>query len=447
MLRLIKKMTYAELIIAGFALIILLGSLLLSLPIATNDGRGASYFDALFTSVSATCVTGLVVQDTATYWSGFGQAVILCLIQIGGLGVMTLVSLVIVGFRRSLSLHSRVLMTQASGLANQGSAVSMVRKIVVGSVLFELAGAILLSIRFIPLFGLGKGIYYSIFHSISAFCNAGFDLMGTYSGQFSSLTAFSGDWLVSMTACALILIGGLGFVVWDDIMVCRFRWKRFQMYTKLVLVLDLTLVVAGSVLFFLFDNSHAFAESPLGGKICDSIFHAVTPRTAGFNTVSFDSMSGSGYLITVLFMMIGGCSGSTAGGLKVSTVFVLLLCAVAASRKQSSLNVFKGRLDENVLRQAAAICTIYVSLICVSMAILSAVEPFGLKKLLFDCVSALSTVGLSMGITPMLSVVSRIVLILLMFTGRVGIMTVALITAEKREIVPMTRPVKQIMIG
>ncbi len=442
------RLTVTQLIALSFVLVIFVGTLLLCLPISTRGEGNASFGDALFTSVSATCVTGLIVQDTYTYWSGFGQAVILCMIQIGGLGLMTVLSLVFLFAGKRLTLNDRKLMMQSTGNDSMNDNLgAFVRNIVIGTLGFELFAAVILAFRFVPALGWGEGIWYSVFHAVSAFCNAGFDLFGK-TAPFSSLTTVASDAVIIITLGTLILVGGTGFLVWDDIFKNKFRFSRCSTHTKIALTASAAIVLGGWLLMFVFEySSAAFQGFTLWEKIYHSFFASVTPRTAGFNAVEFSKMSESGILLTVALMLVGGCAGSTAGGMKTTTLSVLLLATVSCARKNKSVNAFKKRIDDDTVRQASAIALIYVLAAALATMVLCAVEPIGLKEALFEIVSAVGTVGLSMGVTPTLSVFSKIMLMLLMFAGRLGGLTFILSLAEKRSHPPVERPLGKVLIG
>lgn len=440
--------THTQLIAVSFILVITAGTLLLSLPVSYKGEGSVPFGDALFTAVSATCVTGLIVRDTFTCWSGFGQAVILCMIQIGGLGLMTVISLGFLFAGKRLSLHDRKLLMQSSGTDSMDAGLgAFVRNIVLGTLLVELAAAAVLAFRFVPMLGWGEGIWYSVFHSVSAYCNAGFDLFGR-TEAFSSLTTVASDPVILITLAALILIGGTGFLVWNDLIRNRFKLSACLLHTKIALTLSLVLVLGGTAAMLAFEySSEAFKDFSLFEKIYHSFFAAVTPRTAGFNAVRFGDMSESGLLFTMLLMLVGGCSGSTAGGIKTTTVAVLVFATVACAKKDKSVNAFRRRIDDDTVRQASAIALIYVLAAAFATMLICAIEPFGLKEVLFEVVSAVGTVGLSMGLTPDFSAVSRVILMVLMFAGRLGGLTFILSLAEKRSHPPVERPSGKVLIG
>ncbi|MDD6313072.1 MAG: potassium transporter TrkG [Firmicutes bacterium] len=442
-----KKLSYFQIIAISFILIILVGSFLLMLPCAVKDGQPpTNYIDALFTSVSATCVTGLVVFDTFLHWSVFGQTVILVMIQIGGLGFMTLMSMVFMLMRKNIGLHERKLMMQSASMLELGGVVKTFKRILFGTAFFELCGAVILSTQFCPKMGLGAGIYASFFHSVSAFCNAGFDILGRY-GEFSSLSYFGNNPIVMITIMCLIVAGGIGFLVWDDFYKNRFHLRKYKLHSKIVLSTTFTLLFVGALLFYIFEKNHAFAGMSVGEKLLHSAFQSVTPRTAGFSAVDPAAMSDSGILLTDLLMLIGGSPGSTAGGIKTVTATVLVLNALSLTRHNGNISIFKRRIDSDFVRQAAAIFVTYFCAVVTSTLIICAIDNFSLKEVLFESFSAVGTVGLSLGITPYLSFASKIVIMLLMFGGRIGAVTLLLIFARKKSAVLLARPTEKISLG
>ena len=441
----LHKLSPARLIALSFFLVILIGAGLLMLPIASK-GAPAAPLDALFTATSATCVTGLIVRDTFTGWTTFGQIVIITLIQIGGLGFMTVITLVSFAVGKRLSLYDRKVLMQSAGNTTLNGVGGLIRRIVPFTFLIELTGAALLATRFVPAFGWGRGLYASVFHAISAFCNAGFDLMGMRE-PYSSLTSFVTDPVVNLTVCLLIVIGGLGFLVWRDVLRCRFRFSRFQLHTKLVLVTSGILILAGWALFLLFERNASMASLTWPQRVLASLFQSVSPRTAGFNTVDLSALSESGNLLTDVLMLIGGSPGSTAGGIKTTTVAVLFLSAVSSAKGRMRVNAFRFSVDRETLRQASSVVMIYLSLALLSVLTLCAIEPFSMKEILFEVCSAVGTVGLSMGITPQLGAVSRVILILLMYAGRLGGLTFVLLFSQRRSDPPLERPAGKILIG
>ncbi len=444
------KMNVWRYLSLGYLVVILLGSVLLVLPPAAREGS-TRYIDALFTAVSASCVTGLTPFDVNTHWTLFGQIVILLLIQLGGLGFMTFVSILLLTVKRGLSIYTRRAMMQSMAGGTYAGVKTLVKRIVIGSFTVETVGAALLCIRFIPDFGAGWGIYYSIFHAVSAFCNAGFDLMGGCFTEGPSLVHYARDPLVVLVVCALIILGGLGFCIWGDVFDCKLHLKKLQFYTKVILVVNSALLILGTLLFLLFERNQPVYEGwNFGERLLAAIFCSTTARTAGFYTVDPSALSESGYLLTVILMFIGGNSGSTAGGIKVGTFAVIAMGMLSVFRGRRDINIGKRRIDGSLLSQALAIFTAFLLLVLTATILICAVEPSGVgdfQRALFESVSALGTVGLSMSLTPALGVFSKLVLIVLMYTGRVGILTLGFALGAKRETVEVRRPVDTFFIG
>lgn len=441
-----KNRSYTRMLALGFGLIILAGALLLSLPVSSKSGTWTPFLNALFTSTSATCVTGLVVADTYRHWSLFGQLVILGQIQIGGLGFITIGAYLNILLKKRIGLRGRTAIHESVSTLEIAGVVRLVKKIIQGTLLFELCGALLLMIRFIPQFGVGRGIYFGIFHSVSAFCNAGFDLMGIRE-SYSSLTAYEGDALVNLTIMALILIGGAGFLVWDDFARNRFRVKKYMLHTKIVLSASAVLVFGGAALFWILENDGLFAGMTVKQKALGALFAAVTPRTAGFNTTDLAGMSEASKLLNMLLMFIGGGSGSTAGGVKITTFVVMLFSAWATIRRTPGVNIFGRRLEEDAIRRASAIVMCNITLIFVVSLLLLALQPLGFTDVFTETVSAMSTVGLSTGITRELVPLSKVALILLMYCGRLGSLSFALVFAQRSIVPPVQQPVEKIVVG
>ena len=402
---------------------ILLGTLLLMLPFATRDGRGADLETALFTATSASCVTGLVLQDTAQYWTLFGQIVILCLIQVGGMGIVTMAVIISMFSGRKIGLKERWVMQESIAAPQVGGIVRMTGMILKVTLAVELAGAALLALSFCRTMNVGKGLWYALFHSISAFCNAGFDLMGIKE-PCSSLTAFTGDAIVNITLVLIILIGGIGFATWNDVRENGLRINRYSQQSKIILVTSLVLVLGGFCFMFFYEFAlPQWAELSTGQRTLAALFQTVTPRTAGFNTVDLNAMSGAGKLVMLCLMLIGGAPGSTAGGFKMTTIAVLLLCVRAAYRGRESAEAFGRRVPDQSIRNAAAVFMLYILLFVGVGIAICCIDGVGLMPALFEAASAVATVGLSLGITAQLSTVSHLLLILLMFFGRVGGLT------------------------
>ena len=442
-----QQLTPARIILIGFALLILAGALLLTMPISTRDGQGASFFDALFTATSATCVTGLVVQDTAQYWSGFGQAVIIVLIQIGGMGVVTVAVAISMLAGRRIGLKERWVMQESISAPQVGGIVRRTRFILAAMLLLEGAGALLLASRFCPEMGL-RGIWYAVFHAISSFCNAGFDLMGAAGTPFVSLTGYVGDPLVNLTVMGLIILGGIGFLTWGDVRQHRWHLRAYCLQSKLVLVTTAALILVPALFFFCYEfQLPRWDGLTLGEKILGSLFQAVTPRTAGYNTVDLTQLSGPTRMIITLLMLVGGAPGSTAGGFKVTTLAVFLLAARAVFRRQEDLQSFGRRLPIDTLQNAAAILMAYVGLFLLGGLAISCVEGVALDAALFETASAIGTVGLTLGLTPELGGISRMILIFLMYFGRVGGLTLIYAVLPDSAPVPAQLPQERINVG
>lgn len=437
-----NKLSSFQIIILGFAGVIVLGALLLMLPISTQNGAVTPFSKTLFTATSAVCVTGLVVFDTASYWSGFGQLIILIMIQIGGLGVISVASFLSMLAGRKISLMQRQTMQNALSAPQMGGIVKLTRFIFLVSFAIEGIGALLLMPVFMTKYGI-RGIWMAVFHSVSAFCNAGFDLMGNQTGQYSSLTSFAGSGYVTLVICLLIMIGGIGFLTWKDIAVKKTRFKEYSMQTKVILVTTAILIVIPAVFFFFSD----FANEPLKDRICMSVFQAVTPRTAGFNTADLNKMSDAGRSVMRLLMLIGGSPGSTAGGMKTTTIAVLFANAIAVFRKRQNANCYGRRIDDSTVKNASAILFMYVFFSMLSAIIISITDGISMQMGMFETFSAIGTVGLTLGITPTLSAVSRFVLILLMFFGRVGGLTIIYAAFSQKDASTLKYPMENITVG
>ena len=388
------------------------------LPVSTQEGTSTSFLDALFTSTSAVCVTGLVIHDTATYWSNFGQFIIILLIQIGGLGVVTVAGAFAILSGRKIGLMQRSTMQEAIAAPNVGGIVRLTQFILKTALIVELLGAALLFPVFYQEFGLIKGAWYALFHSISAFCNAGFDLMGM-KAPFSSLTDYARNPIVSLVIALLIVVGGIGFLTWEDIRTNRLNLRRYRMQSKVILTVTGILILLPTIYFFFFE----FEDAPIGERFLLSIFQAVTPRTAGFNTADLTAMSETGQSIITILMLIGGSPGSTAGGMKTTTLAVLLASAFAVFRRRENPHFFNRRVPNETVTQAATIMMMYLILFLTGGLIISRLENLPVLTCLFETASAIGTVGLSLGITPQLGWISHLILIVLMFFGRVGGLT------------------------
>ena len=437
-----KKLSSFQIICMGFVGAILLGTLLLRLPAATRGPEAASWGDALFTATSAVCVTGLVVRDTALYWAPFGQAVILILIQVGGLGVVSVAAFIALVSGKRIGLLQRSLLQDTISAHQIGGVVKLTGFLLRIAFFAELLGALLLLPWFCGRYG-ASGIWMAAFHSVSAFCNAGFDIMGARTGAFSSLTAFSGSLGVTLTVCTLITVGGIGFLTWDDVSTHGLRFKRYRMQSKVILLMTGILILLPAAVLFFSD----FAGFPLKERLCLSLFQAVTPRTAGFNTGDLAAMSDNGRSLLVGLMLIGGAPGSAAGGMKTTTVAVLAANAVAVFRKRKSVRLFGRRVEDEVVRSAATLMGMYILLAAAGGLIMSAAEKLPLGACLFESASALGTVGLSMGITPQLGMLSRGVLVLLMLWGRVGGLTLMFAALSRRGCEVSQCPLEKIAVG
>ena len=412
-----KRLSSFQIIILGFIGVIILGALILMLPISSQKGVFTPFNQSLFTATSAVCVTGLVVQDTATYWSIFGQAVILIMIQIGGLGVVTMAISFVRLSGRKISLSRRSTMQSSISAPNVGGILQLTNFVLKGTAI--IAGVVALLPVFIKDHGL-KGIWMAVFHSVSAFCNAGFDILGQPDNRFQSMTSYESSAYVNIVLMLLIVIGGIGFITWKDFTTHRFRFKRYRMQSKVILLTSAALIVIPAIVFFILD----FAGLPLGERILSSVFQSVTTRTAGFNTADLTGMTRIGHAIMIFLMLVGGSPGSTAGGMKTTTIAVLIANAISTFRQKEDPEVFGRRIGAGVVKTASTILMMYVALCFSAAAVISAVENLPLGICLFETASAVGTVGLTLGITPSLGVLSQCILIVLMFLGRVGGLTV-----------------------
>lgn len=442
------SLTYPKIVALGFALIILIGTVLLMLPVSSR-GEEISFIDAFFTATSATCVTGLVTYDTATTWSLFGQIVILCLIQIGGLGFLTVIAFVSGIIKKRMSLKEKMLLKDAVGSLNIGGGKNLVRSVLLLTLCCEVTGAIILSTRFIPLAGVTKGIYLSVFTSISAFCNAGFDLMGSFAPS-SSLTTVNNDPVIIITVSLLIIIGGLGFIVWQDMRDKRFNFKGFSIHTKLVLTITSFILVVCTALFLAFEyaNEKTLADMPAWQKVLNAFFANVTTRTAGFNSIDTAGLTSASKMLTIMLMFIGGSSGSTAGGVKTTTIGVLVLCVISTLRNKDDVNAFDHRINNTAIKKAISIVFINLAeIVTATFLILLFQKGFTLIDVLFECTSAIGTVGMSTGITPELCTASKIVIIFLMYVGRLTSLIFALMFISLRAKTTTQKPLGNILVG
>lgn len=441
-----RRLSHMQIIALGFFLMIMTGTILLMLPVSSQNGQWTGFVDALFTATSASCVTGQVVKDTGTYWSSFGHVVIITLIQIGGLGFMTIATLFFLACRKRMGLRKRAVMVESISYSRMEGILPLVKRILLGTLFFEGTGALILATRFVPEFGWGRGIAYSVFHAISAFCNAGFDLMGIKE-PYCSFVDYAGDWVVSGTLMALIVIGGLGFMVWDDLWQKKFNVRRYTLHTKIVLTVSAVLIFGGAALFFLFERNNLGAELSVGDQILTALFDSVTARTAGFNTTDTAALSMPSKLLTMILMFIGGNSGSTAGGVKTTTVAVLLIYTVSGIRGQQHATIFGRKLEDDSLKKATYVFFTNLMLALGGTLIICGVQELGLIDVLFECFSASGTVGMTTGITRDLLTVSKLVIIFLMYCGRVGSISFGSALLEKKALPPVTAPTEKITIG
>lgn len=437
-----RRLSSFQIIILGFAGVILLGALLLMLPISATARCVTPFHEALFTATSAVCVTGLVVQDTGSYWSVFGQAVILTLIQIGGLGVVTVAASFALLSGRRISLMQRSIMQDAISAPKVGGIVRLTRFILRGTFLIELIGALAMLPVFCRDYG-WRGIWMAVFHSISAFCNAGFDILGTNNNLYPSLTGYVQNPVINITIMLLIITGGIGFLTWDDICENKLHFHRYRMQSKVIVIVTLVLIVLPALFFFFAD----FGALPLGERIQAALFQSVTPRTAGFNTVDLSAMSGASLGVMILLMLIGGSPGSTAGGMKTTTLAVLLANAAATFRRRDSAQFFGRRLDCGAVKTAATILTMYLVLFFGGGVFISIYENLPLSSCLYEAASAAGTVGLTLGITPQLHIPSQMVLIALMYLGRVGGLTLIYAALSGKKTSNAKLPLEEITVG
>lgn len=435
-------LTSPQIAILGFAGVILLGALLLMHPISSTERVATPFIDALFTSTTSVCVTGLVVRNTGEYWSLFGQTVIMLLIQIGGLGVITVAASLAMVANRKIGLFQRSTMQDAVAAPKISGIVKLTGFILKATFLIELIGAIIMAPTFIKDFGWAKGIWMSVFHSVSAFCNAGIDLMGIRE-PYCSLTDYVGNPAINIAIMGLIVIGGLGFLTWDDIRTYGIRVRKYKMQSKVILVTTGLLILIPAIAFFIFEFSHL----PLGERIWASFFQSVTPRTAGFNTVELSSMTEPGQITMIILMLVGGSPGSTAGGMKTTTFAVLILCALAIFKKRDEAEVFGRRISKDVVSTAATIAFMYITL-CIGCAmIISIHEGLPMIACMYETASAVATVGLSLGITPGLGSLSKCVLIALMYIGRVGGLTLIYSVLSRNTVQTGKLPLDKITVG
>ena len=439
-------MTSFRVIIISFFCLILVGSLLLMLPISSRQRCVTSFPDAMFTAVSATCVTGLVVKDTATYWSLFGQAVILMLIQIGGMGVITVGLAIIRASGRKIGLWQRSTMQESISAPQVGGIVKLTGFILKTSLIIEMIGAALLAPVFCNDLGFAKGLWYSLFHSISAFCNAGFDLMGI-NEEYSSFTKYVADPLVNITIMLLIIIGGIGFTIWNEVRTKKLKFSRYSLHAKIVISTTLILVFGGGLFMYIFEKSNTIAGMDTPGAIFASLFGSVTARTAGFNTVDTAALTQESKLLTIVLMFIGGSPGSTAGGIKTTTMAVMIIYIVSYMRGSNGCNVFGRKISSEVIKKAGMVLIINLVLGLTAVIAILATSNMKMDDVLFEVYSAISTVGMTTGITRDLNTVGRIIIIIMMYCGRIGSMTFVLSFVHRPDKANIELPEEKVIIG
>lgn len=440
-----KKLTPVQVLAIGFASIIFLGAVLLALPISSNSGESTPFINCLFTSTSAVCVTGLVVVDTGTYWNYFGKTVIMLLIEAGGLGFMSFAALFSLLLGKKITFKERLVMQEALNTSTFGGLVRLTRYVLFFSFSIEFMGAGLLATQFIPKFGLLEGIYYSIFHSVSAFCNAGFDLLG----NFDSLTKVYNNYIIILTIAFLIIIGGIGFTVWAELYNFK-RLKKFSLHTKLVLSVTSALIIIGTLLILVLEyhNPGTIGNMPFGDKLLSAYFAAVTPRTAGFNSISTTAMNPGSKFLTVILMFIGGSPGSTAGGVKTTTVGVLIFTVISIINGRSDTEIYKRKINRDIVYRAFAITVIGLAIIVGDVLVLSMTEKVAeLGEILYEVTSAFGTVGLTLGLTTKLSMIGKTIIILTMYAGRVGPLTIAFALARNKKSTGIKYPEEKVMVG
>ena len=422
-----RHLSATQIILLGFLALIALGTLLLCLPISSADGVFTSPRYAGFTAVSASCVTGLTVVDTGTYWNTFGHVVIILMIQIGGLGFMTMAVMMSLFIKRQITPRERVVVAQSLGLTGYGGTVALVRRILIGTFAIEGVGAVILASRFIQRFSVGRAIWYGVFHAISAFCNAGFDILGGYGGAFSSFTAFADDPVITVTLIFLIVLGGIGFVVWDDFVNLLRKRQRLSVYTKFVLTLTAILLFGGAALIALceWNNPATLAGMSVGEKLLACLFQSATTRTAGIDMINQGAMTESAQFVSMLLMLVGGCSGSTAGGMKVGTVGIVICAVLAFTRGEDDVVIWRRHIShETVVRALTVVGIDLAAAFTATLIILQTTPDATLIAALYETCSGIATVGLSLSLTPVLSLAGHLAVMALMFFGRVGILTI-----------------------
>lgn len=440
-----NKLTGVQILALGFLAVILIGAIILTLPISSSSGEATNFLDSLFVSTSAVCVTGLVTVDTGTHWSVFGQTIIMLLIEIGGLGFMSFTTLLAIILGKKITLRDRLVLQDAMNTFSIQGLVKMVKYVLTFTLTVQLSGALLFSTQFVPKYGVAKGIFYSLFHSISAFCNAGFDLFG----NFSSLTTYSDNWVILLVVSALIIIGGLGFTVWIEIYNFK-SIKNLSLHSKMVILVTTVLVLGGTILMFIFEhnNPNTLANMDIGDKVLNSFFAAVTPRTAGFNSISTSGMTNAGNLLTIILMFIGGSPGSTAGGIKTTTIGVLVITVISVIRGREDAEAFKKRFSKELIYKAFTLFFIGGVLVMGSTMLLSYTEKgASFLSVLYETASAFGTAGLTVGLTQQLTEVGKVLIMIMMYLGRVGPLTVVLSLMKNKRNNGVRYPEGKILIG
>ena len=440
------KLSPAQYIAIGFIIIIFAGALLLMLPLSNKNGQSIPFINALFTAVSATCITGLSVYDLWTQFTTFGHVIILLLVQIGGLGFMSIAVLFSFAMKKRIGLRQRTYLSEAVSSEQLGGIVRLMRRVLAGTLIFELSGALMLAFRLCSTLGFGRGLWYGLFHSVTAFCNAGFDLMGCFEPG-SSLSLFAGDWMLNVIIMALVLIGGIGFSVWSDLYDNHHHWSKYSLHTKFVLALTLIFFVVPTIVFFLTERDAAMSGMSTSDRVLASMFQSVTTRTAGFAAFDNGSLSTAGKVLTMLLMFIGGAPGSTAGGIKISTFAVALLAIICYIRGKGDVNIFDRRLESSLIRRAFCTLLFNLALAVCGIFIICAAQPLPFEDVTFEVFSAIGTVGLTTGITTELSVVSKLVICTLMYAGRVGSLAVLVTADEPRSIDRLRNPEGKVIVG
>ncbi len=441
------SLTYPKIIAIGFACIIVIGTILLSLPISSKSGMSVPFIDALFTATSATCVAGLIPFDTYTSWSLFGQVVILCLIQIGGLGFITIIGFVFRLIRHRASIKEKMLLKESLGALEIVNVKSLVRTVLISTATFELVGAGILATRFVPMTqSLGKGIFMALFTSISAYCNAGFELMGFFEPS-SSLITVNSDPIILLTVSVLIIAGSIGFTVWNDLSTTKYKFSKLTVHSRLVLITTGILLLGGAVMFLFFENNSAFADMNIGEKLLNAFFCSTT-RSAGFNSIPLGDMSNPSKMLTILLMFIGGSSGSTAGGVKTTTIAILFLCVLSTMRNKEDINVFNKRISLVFVKKAITIVSFNLAVIFASTFIIAFMQPeFRLTDVLFECTAAASTAGMGIGITSQLHLIPKLLVIGMMYIGRLTSFIFVMMFVTTKAKTTSQKPKGTIIIG